>query len=221
MKQKNRFATAVILALIISATVCFLISAGALAWSMDDPELKGLIRTVTVRDYDYNMEMKLSFVYMTEEAVSHIFGAKMIETFREQTNNRNCFLLSVWAYQDVMFFPSSIAFVQENLQYEVDFNDIVRITPTFSGRLRKDTNVAGFILLPEQVDMTKRMKIYYDEDWISFNLPEQTISIEEKIAQLKKNKGKLLEELVILQDRIDKLDKELASLEEQLEEKQE
>ena len=131
-----------------------------------------------------------------------------METAKKLIGDRNSFFLAVFAKQDTYFYPTSITFIQEDLQYELDSSDFIKASESFPERLRAGTKVPGFILIPEAIDVYSSMKIYYDDDWTIFSMPkekEKEPDVEEQIKRWRKEKAGLEKKVSEIKERIDEI----------------
>jgi len=78
------------------------------------------------------------------------------------------FLLYVYTYQTTYFWPNEFSFVQDNSQYNVENSDFIKISETFSGELKKDTYVMGYMAAPKGVNLEYQTEIWYGDYAVNF-----------------------------------------------------
>jgi len=197
--------------------IILLLSSQVLAWTVGDPEIKDLGGVITVRDYKGEEEFSLQFVYLNDRSMNHIWKPELVKEVRKLIGERKCLLLAIFVRQDSYFYPTGITFVQEGLQYEIGYDDVVKLSDTFSGHLRAGVKAFGFIFIPEAIDVYSPMKIYYDDDYTVFSVPKEKEepTIEEQIKKLEREKAELEEKISESKKRIDEIDQELEELRKQ------
>ncbi len=208
------------LPLILMVILGIVLSLGdqALSWSIDDPEIKDLSDIILVRSYEGSEEFSLQFTYLNERSMNYIWDFEAVETVKKMIGDRNCLFLVVFVKQDSYFYPTSITFVQEELQYEIGYDDVVKVSDTFSGRLRAGVKVFGLVFIPERIDMYSPMKIYYDEDYTTFSVPkeeEKELDIKEQIEKLEEERVELEYKIEESRKRIDEIDRKLEEIRKQ------
>ena len=206
--------TAVLLGLLL------VFSSQGLTWYPDAPEIKHLSSRLQVNDYDGKEEFTIWFVYMNDTSLDYIFPENK-ETVREATDNKRCFLVNVLVEQDSYFYPTNIEFVQGRTQYAVGYDDVVRISESFSGKLRAGVSAGSFVLLPEDIDVYSRFTIYYDDDSILFSVPEtekEQPSTDKQIELLEEEQASLTVTLLALREQINSIEKRIKEIAEELEE---
>lgn len=180
-----------------------------LGWSVNDPEIKDLSGIITVRDDEGREELSLEFVYLNDKSMNYLWDPELVETAKKLIGDRNSFFLAVFAKQDTYFYPTSITFVQEDLQYELDSSDFIKASDTFSEPLRAGTKAPGFIFIPKAIDVYSSMKIYYDDDGIIFSVPkeeEKELDVEEQIKKLREEKVELEKKVSESKKRVDEIE---------------
>ena len=188
--------------------IVLLLSNQVLGWSVRDPGIKDLSGVVTVRDDEGRKELSLEFVYLNGRSINYLWDPELVETAKKLIGDRNSFFLAVFAKQDTYFYPTSITFIQEDLQYELDSSDFIKASESFPERLRAGTKVPGFILIPEAIDVCSSMKIYYEDDWTIFSVPkekEKEPDVEEQIKRLRREKAGLEKKVSEIEKRIDEI----------------
>jgi hypothetical protein len=183
---------------VVALGIILLLSSQVLALTLRDPEIKDLSGEITVRDYEGKEEFSLEFVYLNDRSMNYIWGPESVKIVRKLIRERNCLLLLVFVKQDSYFYPTSITFVQEGLQYEIGYDDMVKMSDTFSGHLRAGVKAFGFIFIPEAIDVYSSMKIYYYDDYTTFSVPKEKkeeLAIEEQIKKLEREKTELEEKI--------------------------
>lgn len=206
------------LVLIVTLGIVLLLSSWALAWTINDPEIKDLSGKITVGDFFGEKEFSLEFVYLNDRSLNHIFKSDVeaMKVVKVLIGDRNCLLVAVFAKQDSYFFPTNITFVQGRFQYEIGSGDVIKITDTFSGKLRADTLAMGLIFIPDDIDIYSPMKIYYGDDYTSFSVPVEPVEKEdvgERIEKLKEEKAKLEKDITLAKKRIEEINEEIKKLE--------
>ncbi|HPT77329.1 MAG TPA: hypothetical protein PLC16_11590 [Defluviitaleaceae bacterium] len=207
------------LVLIVMLGIVLLLSSWALAWTINDPEIKDLSGGITVRDFSGEKEFSLEFVYLNDRSLNHIFKSDVeaMKVVKVLIGDRNCLLVAVFAKQDSYFYPKTyITFVQGRFQYTIGSDDVMKITDIFSGKLRADTLAMGLIFIPDDIDIYSPMKIYYDDDYTSFSVPVEPVEKEdvgERIEKLKEEKAKLEKDITLAKKRIEEINEEIKKLE--------
>lgn len=206
------------LVLIVMLGIVLLLSSWALAWTINDPEIKDLGGAITVRDFFGEEAFSLQFVYLNDRSLNYLFESdvEIIKEVKEGIGDRNCLLVAVFAKQDSYFYPTDITFVQGRFQYEIGVDDVMKITDIFSGELRADTLAMGLIFIPDDIDIYSPMKIYYGDDYTSFSVPVEPVEKEdvgERIEKLKEEKAKLEKDITLAKKRIEEINEEIKKLE--------
>lgn len=179
-----------------------------LGWTVNDPGIKDLSGIVTVRDDEGREELILEFVYLNDRSMNYLWDPELVETAKKLIGDRDSFFLAVFAKQNTYFYPTSITFIQEDLQYELDSSDFIKASESFSERLRAGTKVPGFILIPKAINVYSSMKIYYEDDGTIFSVPkekEKEPDVEEQIKRLRREKAGLEKEVSKIKKRIDEI----------------
>ncbi len=134
---------------------------------------------------------------------------------------RPAFLLRISIKKDSYFWPQRLQFVQEKNQYEIDYDDVMKISDVFYDvKLRADVEVYGLVFIPEGIDVDAPMKIYYEDYWTSLLIVQQSQidpTIEEKIEELETEQlelNKKINALNAFQERLDEIYRELMRLRE-------
>jgi len=203
---------------IIVLGIVLLLSSQVLSWTIGDPEIKDLSGQIIVRDYEGQKELDLQFFYLNKKSMNHAWEPDLVNELKSLLKDRNCLFLTVWVDQDTYFYPSSIVFVQGGSQYEIGYDDIIKGSGTFGGRLRAGVNTSGLIFIPDNVDVYSQMKIYYDDGWTMFSVPkeeEKELDIEEQIKKLEREKTELQKKMIETKKRIDEIDQKLNKLRKQ------
>jgi len=191
----------------------------AVSWTIADLEIRDLSGSFIVRDYEGKKKFSLQFIYLNDRSMSYIWGAESVEEIKKLIGDRKCLFLAVFVSQDSYFYPTNITFVQEGLQYDIRYEDVIKISDTFSGYLRAGVKALGFIFIPEPIDIYSPMKIYYDDDWTIFSVPkmvqreeEKELDIDEQIRKLEREKAKLEKEIEEAKKRIMEIDQKIEKL---------
>ena len=185
------------------------------SWTLDDPEIKDLGGSLVVRNYEGRAEFSLHILYLNDRSIDYAWGSDWAETVKQTVGDRNCLYLQLHAEQNTYFWPTNMVFVQEPLQYEVGYDDIIKISDTFSGNLRSGVIVSGLVFIPEGIDIYSPMKIYYDDDYTVFSVPkgeEEEPTIEKQIRQLEREKAELEEKISEFKRRITEINQELQEI---------
>lgn len=210
MKSAVKRLLALILTVILG--ICLLLDNQVLGWTVTDPEVADLRCKIRAKDYERRLELILDFVYLNDQSIRHIWKPEVAGTVKELIGNRGCFTLEVFAWRSSYFHPTDIAFVQKGFQYQIDYDDIIKITDTFSGRLRSEVEVIGFVFIPEGIDVHSPMRIYYGDDYTSFSVPkekEKEPDIEQQIKTLERERQELENKILEMKKRIDEIDRAL------------
>jgi len=206
------------LVLIVMLGIVLLLSSWALAWTINDPEIKDLSGEITVGDFFGEKKFSLQFVYLNDRSLNHILSdVEAMKAVKELIGDRNCLLVGVFVEQDSYFYPTTdITFVQGRFQYKIGYDDVMKITDIFSGKLRAGTLAMGLIFIPNDIDIYSPMKIYCGDDYTSFSVPVEPVEKEdvgERIEKLKEEKAKLEKEITLAKKRIEEINEEIKKLE--------
>ncbi|MEA1965385.1 MAG: hypothetical protein U9O41_09755 [Candidatus Aerophobetes bacterium] len=201
--------------------IILLLSNQVLAWTIDDPGIKDLSGVITVRDYEGEEEFSLQFLYLNDRSMNYIWEPELVKETKKLIGDHDCLFLVVFVEQDSYFYPTSITFVQESLQYEIRYEDVVKASDTFSGHLRAGVKAFGFIFIPDGVSVYSPMKIYYNDDYTIFSVPveiepvetEKRGDVSEQIKKLEKEKAKLETDITLAKRRIEEINEEIKKLE--------
>lgn len=208
--QNRKFLTrsfSVILILIL--TLPIFVSVGL----ADKTEIRQLTTFLRVTDYSGEKELAIKIVYLNDQSIDHYWKTGVREQVQKTIGERDCFLVVANPFKDTYFYPTQIQFTQNRRQYNVDYDDLVKITETFSGQLRKDTTVAGLVFIPDRIDVYSEMKIHYDEHSATFSVPEvDEKSVEERIEELEEKKKELELELEEIKESLSGIENKLKEL---------
>lgn len=209
----KRFLTRGFSVFLVFLLMFFLTGLNAIVYSA---EIDKFSTQLSVQDFSGNRELAIRLVYLNEQTMKHFWeDQEQRENLKSVIGERDCLLVASQAFQDTYFYPTRIQFTQNNRQYNIDHNDVIKITETFSGQLRKDSRVAGLIFIPEQIDIHSKMKIHYEDNYASLSVPGETVeekNVEEKIQELEKEKRELQSELERINDRLSEIESKLKKL---------
>lgn len=211
--MKNIQRKGLILAVILG--IVLLLGNQAPGMTLLDPEIRDLSGSIIVRGYEGREEFSLQFVYLNDQSMKYLWDSELVEETKKLIGDRNCLFLMVFVYHDSYFYPTAITFVQEPLQYEIGYDDVVKTSDTFSGHLRAGVKVFGFIFIPEDIDVYSPMKIYYDDDWTTFSVPKEELKkpdVGHWIKTLERERIDLEKKIIEIKKRIDEIDRELDEL---------
>ena len=91
------------------------------------------------------------------------------EGVREALNkwwpNRKVFLLNVSPYGNQYFWPTEFAFVQDGTQYNINNEDLGKLSNSFhAGELKEGTVTRGFLAVPAGIDTDDSFTLWYKDD---------------------------------------------------------
>lgn len=118
-------------------------------------------------------QLQISGYFLTEKVAKKAWGvewskkdafSKFINYLKSKYPNRTPLMIYVKTYTSSYFFPGNFAFTQGNTQYNVSrYKDVIKISETFSGKLRKWVVQMGVILIPKGVNLDKPFKLWYGD----------------------------------------------------------
>jgi len=123
-------------------------------------------------DYSGAIELEITLILLNDFTLGKIFtDQQAIDQVKKVIGEKKAFLLAATAQKDTYFSPTDISIIQDKRQYNVGFDNFIRIEGE-PGHLRLGTRVTGIVLFPPALNTDKDMTIHYDKTSILFQLPK-------------------------------------------------
>lgn len=153
-----------------------LVSVAAFSYWDDVPDT--LKTQITTYSYDGSLELTIKVTYNTEDALYVEYEPKddpsevhqkvrdFLNELDERWPGRMTVMVGVIPNGTQYFFPWNMAFTQGNMQYDVDSDSYAWVTKSFiAGQLREGVVAVGVVVIPEEIDLSKEFRFWYDDKY--------------------------------------------------------
>jgi len=128
---------------------------------------------INTEDYEGYTNLAIAGSLVNEHSLD-VMGFNKSETedvfnlLNETFGDKKVFLIYVQAVQTAYFWPNEFSFVQASSQWNLGYEDFMKISDTFSGELKEGTFVYGYLAVPSGVDLTNQLIIWYNNVAIDY-----------------------------------------------------